>query len=258
MHLNVAGGSKIDSTASFQSKKVVNNSKKSVSLDAPSKPPLQNYKLHSLVPVPEPSNSVDLDVADCAASDTAGDLEDSDIELLDKSDLSKNNNLNSLVCLSQDLEYLHLGRLHFNFKYYARPVEFGDFLVAETIELVAELVGFTTLSLEFVTLQHVLQPYLEDLALSLNRIDVVSEPECEHKNDPVTVESNGLGAKQRCLSDIDLIAAKPPQQLTVDKDRMLFESQEREERQSQQRHVLFAPCSVHYSIRLDSSFWDTC
>ena len=250
-NLNVADGLINYSRASFDSKKGASISKKSVSRGAPLRPPLPNYKLHSLEPVPE----------------LASDLEDSDIELVDDS------------VGSVDYEYLDLGPLHFKFNYNNSHVELYDFLVPSVLMLVADLVGFDYVSPRFVALQQSLEARLLALASSLHTVAVPCLVDAELNSSSVALKSHdaehdthmirNIGVStipvsrdesceqksvqiiphfidsdedevQQSRERLDLLAEKPSQELTVAEDLMLFEAQELKEQQCQQQHSLRA------------------
>ena len=162
-NLNVSRGSTDYSIVPLDLKKSALDLKKSVSQRAPSRPPLPNYKLHSLEPVPEEAEELD----------SAGDLEDSDIELINGTKCDIIDASDSSVAESEDYEYLAVYPLHFHFNYNSRDVEMRDFLITATLQFVADLVGFDYLSAHFVALQQSLEPCLLALASSLNVIDVV-------------------------------------------------------------------------------------
>ena len=271
---NVFGGSANFSNAFFDLKKSALISKKSVSRGARTKPPLQSYKMYSLPSVPESATELDMDAVDAASRmvDSAGDLEDSDIELLDKCEIDDNN--------SMDCEYLDLAQLHFHLDYNSRSVQLRHFLIPTTLELIAGLAGFDYLSPGFVAVQQSLESYFSMLASSLNVVDVMmpalksgdavigsdllpksvlpvmddnqgrlsgpndSPRELTQSQQVVAVASDLVECDevvaQQSQSQVNLLADKPSQQLTVEEDLLLFEAQESKEQLSQQCHSLGA------------------
>ena len=264
LNSNVSRGSMDYSIVPLDLKKSVLDSKKSVSNGAPSKPPLLHYKSHLLEPVPELAEEVD----------SAGDLEDSDIDLITD---FKCDNGNSL-----DFEYLDLRPLHFHFNYNSRDVEMSDFLIYATLQFVADLTGFDYVSAHFAALRQSLEPRLLSLASSLNVIEVVevTDVELECPSDtrksadaviaadllhntvsPVTSPTQVQPQSQQqvqIVPDFDdsaddlpardlalqRIANKPSQEFTIEDDRVLFEAQESQDcslsQPQSQDHFMFS------------------
>ena len=257
-HLNASNGSINSSKVFFDSKKGASILKKSVSCGTARKPPLQNYKLHLLPSVPEAADELDIDTVD-----SAGDLKDSDIELVDACCAEDGSDLDSSVVGSADYEYLDLAPLHFRWNYNSKSVQMCHFMIPTVLdpEMIAGLVGFGYLAPEFMALQQVLESYLGLLARTLDAsdavmpalrcVDAVVDSSLQCKSVPpadVSLQQllqllQGVGV----VPDFDdyqkrlaLLTDKPSQQLTVEEDLLLFEAQESKECESQQTHTVRA------------------